>query len=163
MKCIDRIAVLLVLGGSLAVSSTSWAQCSGGRGQSGSTGSQTTGITPYNQNSLNSGYSLNNLSPTNYQQIAMAAAYSRQQQMAAMQQALIQQAQLNAANVRYQTEAARNYRKELDRASVELRKKSERDAADAAALKEERLAARKAKKNRVDSMAEETSRLVAKK
>jgi hypothetical protein len=117
------------------------AQCQRSGGQSSSASPGLTNSSPYALNSLGSGYSQNSLnSYSNNPFMGQAAAAEQYHQN--MRQYGILRAQASGIMVRNQMAEAKSQRKQIDKASAELRKQREKERAEAVAVREERLAAR---------------------
>ena len=147
-----KTAAALVFTVAIATSSSLWAQCQGGRQNSG--GSLTS--TPYNQTALMGGYNQNTLNPlgysqntlnSNYNQNPLANLVAMEQYNRNMQMQRAMQVQAQSAQLRAQITQAQTMRKEMMKASAEKRKAAEKERAENLALREEREAARRAKYN----------------
>ncbi len=131
----------LIFVGTIAAGTSVSAQCQ--RGGQGSPGNNAlAGATPYSLNQLNTGYNQNSLNPTGYTQSTLASMVANDQYIRNMRY-LNAQAQSQA--VRSQVAQAQSMRKEMMKASAEMRKAAQKEKAENLALREERESAKEAK------------------
>jgi hypothetical protein len=122
------------------------AQCQrGGGGSPGNLNTMASNV-PYSQSGLNANYSLNSLSPTGYSQNPLATAQSMDQYNRNMRLMTAMQVQAQSQAVRSQVAQAQSMSKQIAKASAEKRKAAQQERAENLALREEREAARRAKK-----------------